>query len=33
MERTVKLKHLVDTSASKSVISRRLFERLGSFIP
>jgi len=31
--RSVKLKALVDTGASKSVISRRLADELGSFIP
>ena len=31
--RSVRLKALVDTGASKSVISRRLADELGSFIP
>ena len=32
-EKTIKLKCLVDTGASRSVISRRISESLGAFIP
>ncbi len=32
-ERTLKLKCLVDTGASRSIISKRLAEKMGAFIP